>query len=181
MYRLLRDGVEILKHGRRGAPKFKTLFCDANMTKLYWRAQGSRPDGNLDNLAEDASYYPTLLDPTAPAASLALGVDVTAATPSSGAPRLPFGGKSNADRVLYIRDIKEVRVWGVGGMCSTQCGADLCPGPVAGARGLRERSDAAVSGEGLRDSRLHVHRLHSVGGPHAGLRDRGGERCYILC
>jgi hypothetical protein len=108
MWRLLRTGVEVLKHGRRGAPKFKTLFCDANMTKLYWRSQGSRPDTDLDNLPEDASYYPTLLDATAPASALALGVDVTAAPLSSNTARLPFGGKTNAERVLYIRDIKEV-------------------------------------------------------------------------
>jgi hypothetical protein len=121
MWRLLRTGVEVLKHGRRGAPKFKTLFCDANMTKLYWRSQGSRPDTDLDNLPEDASYYPTLLDATAPASALALGVDVTAAPPSSNTARLPFGGKTNAERVLYIRDIKEV---GTDALCGNLSQAD---------------------------------------------------------
>ena len=112
MWNLLREGVEVLKHGRRGNPKFKTLLCDVNLTKLYWRSQGSRADPDMDNLPEDASYYPTLLDPSATAAVLTKGVAPSEVPTSSttNAHRLstPFGTKSNADRVLYIRDIVEV-------------------------------------------------------------------------
>lgn len=111
MWNHLRAGVDILKHGRQGNPKFKTLFCDNNLTKLYWRSQGSKLDPDLDDLPEDASYYPTLLDPAAPASALAAGVAPVCPTPSGGTSRLarkPFGAKSNADRVLYIRDIMEV-------------------------------------------------------------------------
>jgi hypothetical protein len=111
MWNHLRAGVDILKHGRQGNPKFKTLFCDNNLTKLYWRSHGSKLDPDLDDLPEDASYYPTLLDPAAPASALAAGVAPVCPTPSGSTSRLarkPFGAKSNADRVLYIRDILEV-------------------------------------------------------------------------
>lgn len=111
MWSLLRDGVEVLKHGRRGNPKFKTLLCDVNLTKLYWRSPGSKPDADQDNLPDDLQYYPTLLDPTAGAAELANGVAPLDSAPTSNTARMPrtaFGTKSNADRVLYIRDIIEV-------------------------------------------------------------------------
>lgn len=114
MYTLLRTGVEVLKHSRKGGPAFKKLYCDVNMTKLYWRERGtSRPDAAMDNCPEDASYYPTLADPSASCAALARGVDITvpATSKSGSAPRRTYGAKSNAERVMYIRDITEVS-WG---------------------------------------------------------------------
>lgn len=113
MWRLLRSGVEVLKHGRRGNPKFKTLLCDVNLTKLYWRSQGSKADPDQDDLPEDLRYHPTLLDPTAGSAELCHGVSPLESMPTSNTSRLarkPFGAKSNADRVLYIRDIVAVSI-----------------------------------------------------------------------
>ena len=37
MRELLRTGVEILKHGRGGNPKRRTLYCESDFTKLFWR------------------------------------------------------------------------------------------------------------------------------------------------
>ena len=37
MYNLLSSGVEVLKHGRKGKPKSRYLYCDYDMTKLFWR------------------------------------------------------------------------------------------------------------------------------------------------
>lgn len=107
MWRLLRSGVEVLKHGRRGNPKFKTLLCDVNLTKLYWRSQGSKADPDQDDLSDDIRYHPTLLDSSAGSAELAHGISPLDVHNSSGR-RKQFGTKSNADRVLYIRDIVAV-------------------------------------------------------------------------
>lgn len=38
MYEILIKGVEVMKHGRNGRPKQRMLYCDADMTKLSWRA-----------------------------------------------------------------------------------------------------------------------------------------------
>jgi hypothetical protein len=38
MWSLLCKGVEIMKHGRSGRPKQRFLYCDLDMTKLFWRA-----------------------------------------------------------------------------------------------------------------------------------------------
>jgi hypothetical protein len=37
MYDLLSKGVEVLKHGRAGRPKRRSLYCDAELSELYWR------------------------------------------------------------------------------------------------------------------------------------------------
>ena len=114
MWRLLRTGVEVLKHGRRGSPKFKTLLCDVHLTKLYWRSAGSKADPDQDDLPEDLRYYPTLLDSSASSAELAHGISPIEFMPSSNTSRMgrtPFGAKSNADRVLYIRDILAVSLF----------------------------------------------------------------------
>ena len=37
MRELLRTGVEVLKHGRGGRPKRRTLYCESDFTKLFWR------------------------------------------------------------------------------------------------------------------------------------------------
>jgi hypothetical protein len=118
MWNLLRNGVEVLKHGRRGNPKFKTLLCDVNLTKLYWRSPGSKADPDMDNLPEDLRHYPTLTDPTAGVSALAKGAstdnDAVHSTTAAAAAAnhkhkiSAFGTKSNVDRVLYIRDIVEV-------------------------------------------------------------------------
>jgi hypothetical protein len=78
MYDLLKQGVEILKHGRSGRPKQRTLLCDAEMTRLFWR-------------------------PVQPARGS--GAGVFAGLLSAGKASL---SKSEADRSLLIKDIKEV-------------------------------------------------------------------------
>lgn len=108
MWKLLRVGVDVLKHSRRGAPKYKTLLCDVNLTKLYWRSQGSKPDKDLDNLPEDLNYYPTLQDPSYQSTVLSTGVNPAETAHASHSSRLKFRAKSNSERVLYIRDIIEV-------------------------------------------------------------------------
>eukprot|EP00600_Ochromonadales_sp_CCMP1393_P010584 CAMPEP_0175009856 /NCGR_PEP_ID=MMETSP0005-20121125/7782_1 /TAXON_ID=420556 /ORGANISM="Ochromonas sp., Strain CCMP1393" /LENGTH=1037 /DNA_ID=CAMNT_0016265621 /DNA_START=118 /DNA_END=3231 /DNA_ORIENTATION=- len=119
MWKLLRSGVEIIKHGRRGAPKYKTLLCDVNCTKLYWRSSGSRTEADQDDLPQDYQYYPTLLNPSAGAAELASGVNIAealkqqkgeASNHSATHNFFSWGSAhTNADRVLYIRDILQVR------------------------------------------------------------------------
>ena len=53
MWRLLRSGnVQILKHGRHGRPKLRTLFCNKWLSMLYWREPGTSIDIELD---EDVS------------------------------------------------------------------------------------------------------------------------------
>lgn len=44
MWLALREGINVIKHGRKGKPSHKTLFCDYYMTKLYWRNPGSKLD-----------------------------------------------------------------------------------------------------------------------------------------
>lgn len=39
MYDMLRNGVEVIKHSKTGNPKLRKLFCDADMTHLYWREE----------------------------------------------------------------------------------------------------------------------------------------------
>ncbi len=87
MWALLRGGVEVLKHGRKGKPKFKALFCDVSMAKLYWRVPGSKPDPDLDE--SDA-------EPPLPVQHRA------------GNRRSSYV-KTNADRVILFKEILEVR------------------------------------------------------------------------
>ncbi|KAJ1420472.1 hypothetical protein B484DRAFT_130171, partial [Ochromonadaceae sp. CCMP2298] len=112
LWRLLRGGVEILKHGKRGQPKLKTLLCDVNLTKLYWRAPGSRPDPEQDNQPEDFDYYPTLLPQGGAASVLANGVNTAPVGSNRGFFGTNFGGfggfSDPKERVLFIRDILQV-------------------------------------------------------------------------
>jgi len=39
MYDMLRAGVEVIKHSKTGNPKLRKLFCDVDMTRLYWREE----------------------------------------------------------------------------------------------------------------------------------------------
>lgn len=38
MWAVLREGVEVLKHGRTGRPKQRFLYCDEHLTAMFWRA-----------------------------------------------------------------------------------------------------------------------------------------------
>lgn len=40
MCNILRHGILVLKHGRSGKPKLRTLCCDEALTILYWREVG---------------------------------------------------------------------------------------------------------------------------------------------
>jgi len=53
MWLQLRNGVDIIKHGRHGKPKEKVLYCDAPMTKLFWKNPGSTPVDDDDNANDD--------------------------------------------------------------------------------------------------------------------------------
>lgn len=95
MWSLLRAGVEVLKHGRSGKPKFKTLLCDLRMTKLYWRGPGARPDPDLDESDGDAAEPEHIVtSPHAKQNRRASYANVV---------------RTNADRVILIREIVEVR------------------------------------------------------------------------
>lgn len=37
LYEMLRDGIAILKHNPHSRPKYRLLYCDEYMKKLYWR------------------------------------------------------------------------------------------------------------------------------------------------
>lgn len=49
MYERLKNGVLVMKHGRKGKPKLKQLYCDENLTVLFWREAGMNDIGSLDN------------------------------------------------------------------------------------------------------------------------------------
>ena len=38
LYKILRNGIQILKHSRNARPKIRNLFTDVNMNKLFWRS-----------------------------------------------------------------------------------------------------------------------------------------------
>jgi hypothetical protein len=111
MWSLLRAGVEILKHGRSGKPKFKTLLCDVDMTKLYWRQPGSRPDPDLDESdIEVDSLYPGSIVPRSGhhgALFAASGAPIKKNKRISGGRRSSIL-KSNSERVIHFNQIVEV-------------------------------------------------------------------------
>lgn len=153
MWKLLREGVQVLKHGRKGRPKFKSLLCDVNLTKLYWRYPDCKAQADMDNLEEDFILHPCLLQqqqkqqPNSPSRSIggnsnnssfiSNNYQQSSSNSCSNSPirrdkdnnsnyynsSYPYQQqhhttaskqrrvsltKSDADRVLYIRDILEV-------------------------------------------------------------------------
>ncbi len=46
---LLTKGITVIKHGRRGAPKRRLIFCDEDCSRLYWASDRKR--SNLSSLA----------------------------------------------------------------------------------------------------------------------------------
>lgn len=50
MWSILKNGLLIIKHGRSGKPKPKLLFCDDNMTKVFWRAAPPPKQDNYHGL-----------------------------------------------------------------------------------------------------------------------------------
>eukprot|EP01034_Spumella_vulgaris_P022726 gene22726-28882_t len=112
MWSLLRAGVEILKHGRSGKPKFKTLLCDVDMTKLYWREPGSRPDPDQDESdIEVDSLYPGSIVPRSGshgALHAASGAAPKKSKRSSGGGRRSSILKSNSERVIHFNEIIQV-------------------------------------------------------------------------
>jgi len=83
MWVVLRGGVEVLKHGLTGKPRQRFLYCDAGMKSIFWRAQGGRPDAELD-----AEFERT-----------------TAATTGYSSWGL---GRADSDRFLVFKDILQV-------------------------------------------------------------------------
>lgn len=53
MWEALCRGVTIYKHGKKGKPKEKLLYCDKAMTTLYWRNPGSKALTELDEEEPD--------------------------------------------------------------------------------------------------------------------------------
>ncbi len=153
MWSLLRSGVEVLKHGRSGKPKFKTLLCDLHMTKLYWRGPGAKPDPDLDDSDAETGDDPTALHPQH-------------AYHSKQGRRSSYV-KTNADRVILIREIAEVRP-AVSALLALTHHSLLSAAASAGARRLQHRSDAALAGQTVRLGQ-HLPDLHRAGEPHAGL------------
>jgi hypothetical protein len=41
MYNRLRNGIDVVKHGRGGKAHQRFLYCDENLTTLFWRADVS--------------------------------------------------------------------------------------------------------------------------------------------
>lgn len=101
MWSMLRNGVAMLKHGRNGKPKFKALFCDVNMTKLYWRSPGSKADPDQDDSdVEVDTLYPGSI---VPKNRYHMPKD------TKHNRRTATFTKTDADRVILFREILEVR------------------------------------------------------------------------
>lgn len=85
MYDILIQGIKIFKHGRSGRPKERYLFCDIDMTILYWRANRSSS--------------------TSPDISITIDDDNDIKQKKR---RSTFFNKQDADRVLYFRNIIQI-------------------------------------------------------------------------
>jgi len=117
-WRILRIGVPIQKHSRKGKPGPKTLWCDINMTKLYWRNSGSFIDLDMDNEEEDFERYPSLKpnsdDQSTPSKSKKkrnsftslFGFRTSSGKSHTGPSFLPV--KNDQDRMFYLRDALKV-------------------------------------------------------------------------
>jgi len=99
-----------VKHSRQGKPSRKTLWCDVNMTKLYWRNPGSSSDPEMDNTKDDFDRYPALTSSTDEQNFIRSHSKRKRSSTTSmftgTASFLPI--KTDQDRMLYLRDISEV-------------------------------------------------------------------------
>lgn len=104
MWRDLRAGIDIYKHGRSGKPKERVLFCDLSMTKLYWRAPGASLDPDMDDeaLLEDSH------DPKRKTSYDDSNHDSSNYRKEKHVNRRSSFAKSDSDRVVYFKDIISV-------------------------------------------------------------------------
>ncbi len=124
MWLILREGINVIKHGRKGNPGRKVLFCDFYMTKFYWRSPGSKPDKDDVELFSEHMLPGSLYTSTTFSSDNDLFADtVPLMSKSYSGPHEPkrrssfFGTanrrssltKGDADRVLFLKDIVEVR------------------------------------------------------------------------
>ena len=85
LWQILRIGILVLKHGRSGRPKNRTLFCDDNLRVLFWR--------DADNTGSAAAEYQHQ------------DIDRTKATRRSS---FNVFSKQDSSREVVLRDVLEV-------------------------------------------------------------------------
>lgn len=54
MFNILHPGILVLKHGRSGKPKLRTLCCDDSLSVLYWREVGQIVNDDRSTQSGDA-------------------------------------------------------------------------------------------------------------------------------
>ncbi len=54
MWKLLRTGIVVLKHGRSGRPKRRTLYCDDNLQVIYYA--DDKEDGSHNNTHGNSTH-----------------------------------------------------------------------------------------------------------------------------
>mmetsp|Transcript_192 Transcript_192/g.367 ORF Transcript_192/g.367 Transcript_192/m.367 type:complete len:1164 (-) Transcript_192:164-3655(-) len=86
LWQILRTGILVLKHGRSGRPKNRTLYCDDNLRVLFWR--------DADNTGSAAADYQHQ------------DIDRTKATRRSS---FNVFSKQDSSREVVLRDVLEVR------------------------------------------------------------------------
>lgn len=96
----MHKGVPVLKHGRSGQPKRKTLFCDASLTKLYWREPGSLPDDSDDEELHKTSSH-TISESKSKRSSIGVLEAMKIRHRSSLS-------KNDSDRLILIKEILSV-------------------------------------------------------------------------
>lgn len=101
MYKILISGVEVMKYGRSGGPKKRFLFCDGDMTKLFWRATtvAQNPRASLDSI-DTASMSASGWNEKA---------DSSVATKLGPTKKRFFDiSKKDSDREIFIKEILQV-------------------------------------------------------------------------
>ena len=101
----------ILKHSKSGKPKAKILFCDVNLTKLYWKPVGSKPDPDMDNTEEDRILHPELYSVTAAMAGMGarnISRSCASSTDPSRASLFRSSSRSALDAPILLADAAAV-------------------------------------------------------------------------
>lgn len=121
MYSLLREGIAVRKHSSKAGPQKRFLFCDVNLSVLYWRLPSSSarlPDREEEELVLRAH---TKSKATAAASSsfrssyesggrlsIVGGESERSSTTSSSSSSWSLFGSADKDRMLVLRDVSEV-------------------------------------------------------------------------
>ncbi len=120
MWLTLREGINVIKHGRKGKPSNKTLFCDYYMTKLYWRNPGSKLDKddqdlNIELIHSGSGYTsttfnsdPDFLNDTFPFSRTKTNESRRKSSFFGAGNRRSSLTKADSERVLYLKDIVQV-------------------------------------------------------------------------